>query len=559
LLLCLFWLPMRPFAWAALAAGLLAADNCTANDYADANRVELLSAARAGNSTAIGEASAGSIRAARGEDGNTVLHEALYGAYSAVQRGSIDGHLDVIRLSIEKDPQLVAPEASGPLCPLFHAVSLRVARALKLLLKADDDAVAACLRERDTSNRTVLMLAALSQASGMARLFLAHRNGVPKQLRRDLGLAAVASGSVDPTYAELTRAAGSRDFVALLDAGASLWDRDSLGRTVLDVVAMEGRLDVVRAVLERVEKGIISMPPELTSQSMSGLWSAKQVAEVAGFAEIAQLLASLPGSPAAVRVVETKNATPSGGWAHRPSGGWSLSTAAEKFDIGRCDVDVLNCEDLHAAEFNASFLAPMRPVLLAGCARGWPAQERWSREGIVERYGDVKVQVGPIAFPETYGLPGRRASLADVVAAAERTAAHPPPPPEAPHFAFDNNIAASTSNRIHDDYTAPHVVPNSPPVLTEFSLGPPLSGANMHFHGAVFTGLVHGRKRWALLRPADAYFSTTPVREWLDSEAGRHPRLLHCVQRAGDVMFLPRNWGHAVMNLQTAVGVVNEY
>mmetsp|Transcript_84169 Transcript_84169/g.191892 ORF Transcript_84169/g.191892 Transcript_84169/m.191892 type:complete len:552 (+) Transcript_84169:55-1710(+) len=551
---------MRPYVFAILVIGVRAADNCTATEDAHEIQAQLLSAARAGNSSVIDAAGSGSVRAARGKDGNTVLHEALYGAYSAMQRGSIEGHLDVIRLSIEKDPKLLAPEASGPLCPLFHAVSLRVARSLKLLLSSDRDAVAACLRERDTSNRTVLMLSAMSQASGMARLFLAHRSGVPKQLRRDLGLAPAAAGSVAPTFAELTRAAGSRDFVALLDAGASPWDRDGLGRTVLDVAAMEGRLDVVRTIMDRVEKGVVSTPPEFGSQSMAGQWSAQQVAEIAGFSDIAELLAAVPGAPSSAgRSAETKNVTPSDGWEHRPSGGWSLSTAAASFDVSRCDIDVLQCEDLHGAEFNASFLAPMRPVLLAGCARGWPAQERWSREGLVERYGHVKVQVGPIAFPETYGLPGRRSSLADVVAAAERAAAHPPPAPEPPLFAFDNKIATSTGNKIHDDYTAPHVVPNSPPVLTEFSLGPPLSGANMHFHGAVFTGLVHGRKRWALLRPADAYFSTTPVREWLDSEAGRHPRLLHCIQRAGDVMFVPRNWGHAVMNLQTAVGVVNEY
>lgn len=96
-------------------------------------------------------------------------------------------------------------------------------------------------------------------------------------------------------------------------------------------------------------------------------------------------------------------------------------------------------------------------------------------------------------------------------------------------------------------------------VLTEFSLGPPLSGANIHFHGAVFTGVVHGRKRWGLVPPAHAYFGTVPGRRWFDSPAAREPFVRHCIQRAGDILFVPRNWGHATLNIQTTVGVVSEY
>ena len=66
-------------------------------------------------------------------------------------------------------------------------------------------------------------------------------------------------------------------------------------------------------------------------------------------------------------------------------------------------------------------------------------------------------------------------------------------------------------------------------------------------------------ERWALLPPALAYFDLAPGRDWFDSGAAARPGVLHCVQRAGDMIFVPRNWGHAVLNLQTSVAVVHEY
>jgi hypothetical protein len=55
-----------------------------------------------------------------------------------------------------------------------------------------------------------------------------------------------------------------------------------------------------------------------------------------------------------------------------------------------------------------------------------------------------------------------------------------------------------------------------------------------------------------------------PIREWLDEEyetgefpsQGRKP--LECTQRAGDIIFVPRWFGHGTYNLQATVGVAVE-
>ena len=36
------------------------------------------------------------------------------------------------------------------------------------------------------------------------------------------------------------------------------------------------------------------------------------------------------------------------------------------------------------------------------------------------------------------------------------------------------------------------------------------------------------------------------------------PLRLECEQRAGDLLFVPNNWGHAVLNLEPSVGLAVE-
>ena len=44
------------------------------------------------------------------------------------------------------------------------------------------------------------------------------------------------------------------------------------------------------------------------------------------------------------------------------------------------------------------------------------------------------------------------------------------------------------------------------------------------------------------------------------AEAGqRAPRFLECVQMPGDVVYVPKSWGHATLNLAPSVGVAVEF
>ena len=98
------------------------------------------------------------------------------------------------------------------------------------------------------------------------------------------------------------------------------------------------------------------------------------------------------------------------------------------------------------------------------------------------------------------------------------------------------------------------------------------SGNPFHYHAQTWNALVVGRKRWWLYPPNASFYSEVHPLEWLrrrprrgaggvDAGAGGADvgaggaRALECEQRAGDVLFVPRLWGHGTLNLGETLGV----
>ena len=85
-----------------------------------------------------------------------------------------------------------------------------------------------------------------------------------------------------------------------------------------------------------------------------------------------------------------------------------------------------------------------------------------------------------------------------------------------PHYVFDGQISAKLPDFEEELLTAvPEYVEGYDPVLTQFNLGPALTGAQPHFHGDAWNGLVYGLKLWLLFPPEYAFFSNLTA---LDSD-----------------------------------------
>ena len=76
---------------------------------------------------------------------------------------------------------------------------------------------------------------------------------------------------------------------------------------------------------------------------------------------------------------------------------------------------------------------------------------------------------------------------------------------------------------------------------------------------------MYGRKAWILQAPYayDSSFDTIPGLEMMatlaQNEGGRHRAVKRCVQEPGDVVVLPKRWGHLVVNLKPSVGIAKEF
>ena len=94
------------------------------------------------------------------------------------------------------------------------------------------------------------------------------------------------------------------------------------------------------------------------------------------------------------------------------------------------------------------------------------------------------------------------------------------------------------------------------PHNVQFFAGGAYSGAPEHFHAHALNALVAGRKRWLLSPPPSAAYSATPAASTLDApgDASLAPpgAAYQCVQDAGDLLYVPAGWGHAVLNLPQA-------
>jgi hypothetical protein len=98
--------------------------------------------------------------------------------------------------------------------------------------------------------------------------------------------------------------------------------------------------------------------------------------------------------------------------------------------------------------------------------------------------------------------------------------------------------------------------------MMQLFLGPGGSGSSNHYHGSAVAGVASGRKLWSFLRPSDAAFTAAPAALFFEHEL---PALLRkgkaqlCVQEPGDLVFVPATWSHAVLNLDTTIGVAVEF
>jgi hypothetical protein len=333
--------------------------------------------------------------------------------------------------------------------------------------------------------------------------------------------------------------------------------QDFNGRTPLHHAARAGNALALQMLVE-------AFPTLLTVEDKSG----SQPIALAANAGMVAAVALLEGLGAKRPPVLERTNVSDEGVGKDASGGWGTDVQ-EAHRLSRCDID--ERVNITASEFYHQYLMPGRPVILRGAALDWPARDAWTKPGLLSRYGKLKVSTGATPYAASFGLPERHETLGDFIGRLD---------PERvsrdgkgnPHYAF-TALKGGTGDEhtaLMNDYNwRPPFLDHDAdgrgwllsPILHQFFVGGIGQGAAVHFHSNAWNVCVYGERRWFLFPPAIAFYASIPAKQWLENDLPALPtgaRPLECMQRAGDVIFVPDMFGHGTYTVRESVGVAVE-
>ena len=415
-------------------------------------------------------------------------------------------------------------------------------------------------------------------------------------LGTDLMLLSLVEYMEDAIALEKKADAANAKLPALLQL--ALTTQDVLGRTPLHHAAMRTGMDARKV---QTLAGLF----KLAELSVGG-----QVLASKGIPPIVTFLETIPkdkfgkawrdyyaSTAPAKRLPKAKRPPPPAPYTAELSGGWGVSApesraaaAAARHALAppeHCDIAQV-LDEPSPVNFQ-QYLSANQPVVFRGGARGAALaglRERWRKEPFLEQFGSRQVDVAalPKALAEVMGAAAPTSTTVRALAremarasaaadAADGDAADDGAPPPAFHAAAD--LVKAQKGLLTDAERRPDFIAEVPGVpdakVTEFAvalhLGPPGAGEPVHFARPTVDTLVYGRKRWVLLPPSDALFSSKPIARWFaedypyyrELKQNENITMLEFTQEPGDVVFVPDAWARGAVLLEESVGVQHEF
>ena len=293
------------------------------------------------------------------------------------------------------------------------------------------------------------------------------------------------------------------------------------------------------------------------------------------------------------------------------SGGWETfghRTELETDPLDRCDIRQFQGLPTHA-ELKV-FLESDEPVVFrgAGAQLGLP-KYLWNLQNFMQRYQNASALVSKVPYTHQTDSPFRqqtsfRTQVADFLATfnencnannrsmnggstslsctIDNTCSESVPEPEeseiqAPMYLFASEFYLKNPLLL-ENMTAPFDLVREVTGTTlhqggthsdwaglernaQMYVGAPGSGAPMHYHQIAINYLAYGLKRWAMLPPAQSFYSMEPSLSYFSGEGYQRDKhkLLECTQKPDDLFLLPDSWGHVTLNVEASIGVAYEF
>lgn len=186
---------------------------------------------------------------------------------------------------------------------------------------------------------------------------------------------------------------------------------------------------------------------------------------------------------------------------------------------------------------------------------GVPTEQEWNVADWIETFGNETVTFGPVPYANAFNLTTNRLPLRDYytqfVARSETDNMYV--------FNKNANICAEGYRLLSamvDEILPPELIvhPDRTGKLEgiHYFFGRPQTGAPFHVHADALNAAVHGRKKWFVYTPSRTIYSRKTTARWVQEDLpslGEEHRPLECIQHPGDFVYVPLDWGHAVLNL----------
>jgi len=219
-----------------------------------------------------------------------------------------------------------------------------------------------------------------------------------------------------------------------------------------------------------------------------------------------------------------------------------------------CFADTIDVAQFDFETFMKHYVLHPRPLLVRGGARlPAGALERFTRPGLLQAAGEREVEAE--RFPEASDYDGSKPVKK--------------PLREYVDFLGERSGLGGAKKKLHYVYTrlqqeetALNFSAALPDILagrvdqgaTHFYLGGLLMGTPPHHHGPAANSLVHGSKLWLFEPPGREVLVKQAAYDYLLRTDGGTPGSLRCLQRAGDLLFVPRAWTHSAVCLGDCIG-----
>jgi hypothetical protein len=226
-------------------------------------------------------------------------------------------------------------------------------------------------------------------------------------------------------------------------------------------------------------------------------------------------------------------------------------------------------------EFDEAAFDELAPLVIKGAAAR--ATHKWTNKWLIEHFGTASCRVCLDSRPALTDLAFKKYVALSEYLDGQATSNTSNDAPEYLFHPWMERDFEEVADLFRDLDVPPAILDLGEAGKWRLFVGPALSGTLPHFHNYAINALARGQKRWAIYVGADEgetaklleegyrnYGTGSQARDWFAQECPKlrsrqQVQLWEFTQAAGDLVYIPNFFIHAVLNLEPVLGFGVEF